>query len=188
MHLPESIEPEMPGPPNTRLPQASVGKPQKEKEINMMKKMILVLAGLLLAQSSLASDVEELTGLLHEFLANSAVREAHERFWADDLVYSSSAGLRFGKADILEGFDTADASADDTAEAEDTAPAMVYSGEEVDVRLYGDTAVVAFKLVGTPTNKEAGGDVLYYYNTGTFLRRDGVWKVVAWQATKIPPQ
>ena len=184
MHLPKSIEPEMPGPPNTRLPQASVGKPQKEKEINMMKKMILVLAGMLLAQSSLASDVEELTGLLHEFLANSASREAHERFWADDLVYSSSAGLRFGKADILEGLDTAD----DAAEAEDTAPAMVYSGEEVDVRLYGDTAVVAFKLVGTPTNEGAGDDVLYYYNTGTFVRRDGVWKVVAWQATKIPPQ
>ena len=180
MHLPDSIEPEMTESPNTRLPQASVGKPQKEKEINMMKKMILVLAGLLLAQSPLASEAEELTGLLHEFLANSSTRAAHERFWADDLVYSSSAGLRFGKADILAGFDTAD--------AEDTAPAMVYSGEEVDVRLYGDTAVVAFKLVGTPTNEEAGNDVLYYYNTGTFLKRDGVWKVVAWQATKIPPQ
>ena len=149
-----------------------------------MKKVILVLAGVLFAPSALASDVEELTGLLHDFLANSATREAHERFWADDLVYSSSAGLRFGKADILEGYDTAD----DTVDADDSGPAMVYSGEEVDVRLYGDTAVVAFKLVGTPTNEEAGNDVLYYYNTGTFLKRDGVWKVVAWQATKIPPQ
>lgn len=184
MHLPDSIEPEMPGSPNTRLPQASVGKPQKEKEINMMKKLPLVLACILFAQSSLASDVEELTSMLHEFLANSGNRAAHERFWADDLVYSSSAGLRFGKADILAGFDTAD----DAAEADDTPPAMSYSGEEVDVRLYGDTAVVAFKLVGTPTNEEAGTDVLYYYNTGTFLKRDGVWKVVAWQATKIPPQ
>jgi hypothetical protein len=63
---------------------------------------------------------------------------------------------------------------------------MVYSGEEVDVRVYGDMAVVAFKLVGTPTNEAAGADVLYYYNTGTFLKRDGIWQVVAWQATKIP--
>jgi hypothetical protein len=62
----------------------------------------------------------------------------------------------------------------------------VYSGEEVDVRVYGDTAVIAFKLVGTPTNEAAGTDVLYYYNTGTFLKRDGIWQVVAWQATKIP--
>ncbi len=148
-----------------------------------MKKLILVLTAVFLAPMAAASDVDELTSLLQDFLANADQRAAHERFWADDLVYSSSAGLRFGKADILEGFDTA--GADDE---EDAAPEVVYSGEDVDVRLYGDTAVVAFKLVGTPTNKEAGGDVLYYFNTGTFLKRDGIWKVVAWQATKIPPQ
>ena len=27
---------------------------------------------------------------------------------------------------------------------------------------------------------------LNYFNTGTFLRRDGLWQVVAWQATRIP--
>ncbi|MDH3619450.1 MAG: nuclear transport factor 2 family protein [Gammaproteobacteria bacterium] len=156
----------------------------------MMKKSILALALVLIAQSGAASDVEEVTAMLHDFLANSDTRAAHERFWADDLVYSSSAGLRFGKADILKGFDTPDdeeAAGDDEKDA-DEEPARVYSGEEVDVRLYGDAAVVAFKLVGTPTNEAAGADVLYYYNTGTFLRRDGVWQVVAWQATKIPPQ
>ena len=62
---------------------------------------------------------------------------------------------------------------------------MVYSGEEVDVRLYDDTAVVVFKLVGTPSD---GSEVLYYYNTGTFVKRDGAWQVVAWQATKIPSE
>jgi len=118
------------------------------------------------------------------FVLSQLDLDAVEVFWADDLVYSSSAGLRFGKADILEGYE----STDDDANTESVLPAVVYSGEEVDVRLYGDTAVVAFKLVGTPTNEAAGTDVLYYYNTGTFLKRDGVWKVVAWQATKIPPQ
>ncbi len=48
--------------------------------------------------------------------------------------------------------------------------------------------IMAFKLVGTPTDKAADTDVLYYFNTGTFLKRDGIWQVVAWQATKIPPQ
>jgi hypothetical protein len=124
-------------------------------------------------------DVADLTAMLQDFLANAEKREAHERFWADDLVYSSSSGLRFGKADIMQGFD----STDDEANSE--APATVYSGEEVDVRLYGDMAVVAFKLVGTPSN---GSEPLHYYNTGTFLKRDGVWKVVAWQATKIPAE
>lgn len=123
-------------------------------------------------------DVAALTAMVQDFLANADKREAHERFWSDDLVYSSSSGLRFGKADIMQGFDNAD------EEAADDPPAVVYSGEEIDVRLYGDAAVVAFKLVGRPSNDS---EPLYYYNTGTFLKRGGVWKVVAWQATKIPP-
>ena len=137
-----------------------------------------VLAALVLALASPASaDKDVLTVMLQDFLANSHKADAHETFWADDLVYSSSAGLRFGKADIMEGF----AGAGDPGTEP---PPVVYTGEEVDVRLYGDTAVVAFKLVGTPSD---GSEKLYYYNTGTFLKRDGVWKVVAWQATKIPP-
>ena len=149
-----------------------------------MKNLILILTLLLGAHSAGASDVEELTSMLQDFLANSDKEAAHQGFWAEDLVYSSSAGLRFGKADILAGFEPTD----DAAEAGDDAPTMVFSGEEVDVRVYDDMAVVAFKLVGTPTDEAAGDDVLYYYNTGTFLKREGVWQVVAWQATKIPPQ
>jgi hypothetical protein len=124
-------------------------------------------------------DVADLAAMLQDFLANADQRAAHERFWAEDLVYSSSSGVRFGKADIMQGFDSAD------EEASSEPPAVVYSGEEVDVRLYDDVAVVAFKLVGTPAD---GSEPLYYYNTGTFLKRDGVWKVVAWQATRIPPE
>lgn len=149
---------------------------------NFIRTFLLALA-LVFAPAAIASDVDELTSLLQDFLANSDQEAAHERFWADDLVYSSSAGLRFGKADIMEGF----ASSDDEDEDAGVAPAMVYSGEEVDVRLYGDTAVIAFKLVGTPTDEASEADVMYYFNTGTFLKRDGVWQVVAWQATKIPP-
>ena len=143
---------------------------------NTFRVCLLALA-VLSAPIASASDADELTAMLHDFLANADKAAAHETFWAEDLVYSSSAGLRFGKADIMAGFESADSQSDEP-------PATRYSGEEVDVRLYGDTAVVAFKLVGTPT---AGGETLYYYNTGTFLRRDGTWKVIAWQATKIPP-
>ena len=132
----------------------------------------------------LASDTEDLTAMLQEFLAASGEAAAHASFWAEDLVYTSSAGLRFGKAEIMKGFDDSDAE----EEATDDAPAMTYSGEDVDIRLYGDTAIVAFKLVGTPADKSANADMLYYFNTGTFLKRDGVWQVIAWQATKIPPQ
>ena len=147
----------------------------------LFKATLLILVAIT-SQVAVASDVDELTGMLHEFLGSSDTAAAHERFWADELIYSSSAGLRFGKAEIMAGFDGA------SEEESGAPPAIVYSGEEVDVRLYGDTAIVAFKLVGTPTDEGSGVDVMYYYNTGTFLKRDGVWKVIAWQATKIPPE
>lgn len=151
-------------------------------------KMMIRLASLgciavLFAGPVIASDAEDLEAMLHDFLANSSTEDAHASFWADDLIYTSSAGLRFGKADIMAGFDGPDA--DDSSD--DEPPAMVFSGEDVDIRIHGDMAIVAFKLVGTPTDESTEEDVLYYFNTGTFMKRDGVWKVIAWQATKIPP-
>jgi len=144
-----------------------------------MKKTVRVVAVslLLFAVSASAGDADEILGLLHDFLANSSEKSAHERFWADDLVYTSSAGTRTDKASILASFDAA-------SEDGDGEPGPVYSAEDVQLKWYGDTAVVAFKLVGTPPDDSP---VLYYFNTGTFLKRDGEWRVVAWQATKIPP-
>ncbi len=133
---------------------------------------------ILTSTQGFASDIDDLTDVLNAFLEHSNTEAAHASFWADDLVYTSSAGLRFGKADILSGYEN--------AEASDEPPDTVYSATEIDIRVYGDTAIVAFKLVGTPrSNNTAVAE--YYYNTGTFLRRDGAWQVVAWQATKIPP-
>ena len=146
------------------------------QRIHFIARILPILLILLSAPAMAQDDVAELTAMLEHFLANAEDREVHENFWAEDLVYSSSAGLRFGKADIMQGFDAAAAGSDDS-------PAVVYSGEEIDIRLYDDMAVVAFKLVGTPAD---GSEKLLYYNTGTFLKRDGNWRVVAWQATKIP--
>jgi len=123
------------------------------------------------------SDVRELTAMLHTFLAGAGDADSHERFWADDLVYTSSDGTRRGKSEIMAGFEPEDS--DDAEEG----PTVSYTGEEVNVRVFGTTAVVTFRLVGTPDD---GSAVLYYFNTGTFLKRNGEWRVVAWQATKIP--
>ncbi len=113
--------------------------------------------------------------LLDEFLANADVRSAHERFWADELVYTSSDGTRTDKAEILAGFEE--------PEAGPAVPPAVYSGDQVDIRVYGTTAVVAFRLVIDPPE---GSDEArrYNLNTGTFLKRDGEWRAVAWQSTR----
>jgi ketosteroid isomerase-like protein len=126
-----------------------------------------------------SNDVEDLTAMLDEFLANAGVAEVHEQFWADDLIYTSSRGTRTNKAEIMAGF----SESENEESEEDDAAGPVYTAEDVQIHVYGDTAVVAFKLVATPPDASV---VLTYFNTGTFLRRNGKWKVVAWQATAMP--
>ena len=123
-----------------------------------------------------ADDEAELITMLHKFLGASDQEEAHAEFWADDLVYTSSNGTGFGKADIMAGFEETDA-------ADSAGSAMTYTGEDVKVQIFGTTAIVTFRLVGTP---EDDSGVKNYFNTGTFLKRGGQWRAVAWQATMIP--
>ena len=129
-----------------------------------------------------APDSAELTQLLQQFLAGASRNDAamHDRFWADDLVYTSALGRRKGKADIMREI-----------HQESTAPASdetaIYSAQDIRIRQYGTTAIIAFRLVGTITKGEKT-DVANYLNTGTFLKRDGKWQAVAWQATKMPSE
>ena len=128
-----------------------------------------------------AADRAALRALLDDFLARADQGSAHERFWAADLVYTSSNGTRRGKAEIMAGY-----AEDGTApgeEAGDAEPGPTYSAEDVDIRLYGSTAVVAFRLVIVPP--EGSGEApSFNWNTGTFVKRDGEWRVVAWQSTR----
>jgi hypothetical protein len=133
-----------------------------------MRRLVVLLAVALLGAAS--SDEAALRRLLDAFLAGASANDpaVHARFWAEDLVYTSSAGKRMGKADILR-----DVNSSNTDE-----PPVTYTAQDVQVRLYGKTAVVAFRLV-TATQQ--------YFNTGTFVKRGGTWQAVAWQATKIAP-
>src|ERR1700688_358407 len=62
-----------------------------------------ILAMALGLHAQTAPDAAELTKLLKDFLAGASRNDAamHDRFWADDLIYTSSAGRRMGKADIM---------------------------------------------------------------------------------------
>ena len=125
-----------------------------------MQRLVALLAFLLLG--SAASDEVALRRLLEEFLAGASRNDpaVHARFWADDLVYTSSGGKRMGKADILR---------DVNAPSAKEEPQVTYRAEDVQVRLYGKTAVVAFRLVTAAQQ---------YLNTGTFVKRDGRWQLV----------
>ena len=64
-------------------------------------------------------------------------------------------------------------------------PKTTFTGEDIRIQQYGNTAIVAFRLVGT-TVHEGKSDVTNFLNSGTFLKRNGKWQVVSWQATKVP--
>jgi ketosteroid isomerase-like protein len=96
------------------------------------------------------------------------------------LIYTSAKGRRKGKADILR-------------ELREEAPPKpgdeitVYTAEDIRIQQYGDTAIVAFRLVAT-TDKSGAKTVANYLNTGTFLKRTGKWQAVGWQATMMPAE
>jgi ketosteroid isomerase-like protein len=166
--------------------------------MNPKRLLLLILSGLLsvsAAQSSPApstppkpvsslvpaEDAPELTKLLKDFLAGASRNDAamHDHFWADDLIYTSALGRRKGKADIMREL---------RAEASTPAPkdeTATYTAEDIRIQQYGPTALVAFRLVAT-SKKADKTEVANYLNTGTFLKRDGKWQAVGWQATKMP--
>ncbi len=139
----------------------------------------LLLAASPLQAASAAPATAELTALVREFLAGVSRNDpaVHDRFWADDLVYTRAAGQRIGKADIVR-----DARSAKPADA--TAPATIYTAEDIRIQQYGTTAVVAFRLVAkTPAHHHEPAANDEYLNTGTFVKR-GRWQAVAWQATR----
>jgi len=120
----------------------------------------------------------EITTLLKEFLANVDKVEMHDRFWAEDLIYTSGAGVVRSKADILKNMRESAKMA--TADPKD-AKKDTYTAEDITVRAYGDLAVLNFKLV----QNAADGKTNYFRNSGTFAKRNGKWQVINWQATRV---
>ena len=144
-----------------------------------MKKLTCVTLLLLLAttvSAQTAPDAAELTKLLNDFLAGASRNDVavHESFWADDLIYTRSAGRRVNKAEVMHDVRTAPA-------PKPTDPKTIYTAEDIRIQQYCDTAVVAFRLVATTEKSVAN-----LLNSGTFVKRNGKWQVVNWQSTRMP--
>jgi Domain of unknown function (DUF4440) len=124
------------------------------------------------------SDVSRLlTQMVRDFLraVPEGRRETFDAFFANDVIYTRSAGVTVNKAEILRNIDVRTVNE----------PNATYEADEFTVHSYGDTAVVNFRLI--QHNEKAGRPETHYFrNTGTFLKRNGKWQVVAWQATTVP--
>lgn len=117
-----------------------------------------------------AKQVEQ---LVRDFLANVPKNDpkVFQEFFADDVIYTRSAGVTVTKADILKNIDV----------RASNEPQAKYDADDFTVHPYGNMAVVNFRLI-----QHNGAETNYFRNTGTFLKRHGKWQVVAWQATKVP--
>jgi 4-diphosphocytidyl-2-C-methyl-D-erythritol kinase len=60
-----------------------------------------------------------------------------------------------------------------------------YTADEIRIQIYDDVAVVAFRMRGVDVSPSEPMTT-FYLNSGTFVKRDGHWRVVNWQATRIP--
>jgi ketosteroid isomerase-like protein len=150
-----------------------------------MKRKILFFLMIALSVISLHAqttpDAKALTDLLNEFLAGAGRNDAavHDRFWADDLIYTRSAGVRTTKPELMKGVRSAPAPKPDD-------PRTVFTAEDIQIHQYGKTAVVAFRLVSTTTKADGTVSVGNNLNTGFFIKRKGLWQAVAWQSTIVP--
>lgn len=135
---------------------------------------IFITLLLLMSSTAYADDRADLTALLAEFLDGATRNDpaVHNKYWAEELIYTSSAGRRFGKAELMQGVNS-------RGELPAAEISMRYSSEDLQILQYGDTAVVAFTLVGTSAQ-----ETLRFLNSGTFVKRNGKWQAVNWQATR----
>lgn len=115
-----------------------------------------------------AKQVEQ---LVRDFLAAVPRNDpkVFDAFFADDVIYTRSAGATVTKADIVKNINVRAANE----------PKATYDADDFTVHPYGSMTVVNFRLI-----QHNGSETNYFRNTGTFLKRNGKWQAVAWQATK----
>jgi hypothetical protein len=143
-----------------------------------MKRPLVICAVLFSALSATAATENDIAALLDSFLAKVDDPAMHDRFWADDLVYVSAAGVVKTKAGILESMRAGETPG--TRDRKPDEPKATFSAEEVKVRaLSADVAVLNFRLV-----QHAGDKTNHFRNSGMFVRRKGRWQAVSWQATR----
>ncbi|SDR73575.1 nuclear transport factor 2 family protein [Opitutus sp. GAS368] len=150
-----------------------------------MKSPLLACLVLLSALSARAADAGApvanvyIMELLTDFLTHNSDPARHEKFWADEIVYTSAMGVVRTKTDIMKNVHEAAAK----PVAAGAKPGPVYSAEDINIRPYNGFAALTFRLVA----RNPDGTTDYYRNSGTLIFRDGRWQVITWQATKIPP-
>lgn len=152
-------------------------KPLRSVALMLLAAMLLCSTRVWAGEYQPEADIRQLLG---EFLAGASVNNVamHDRFWHPDLIYTSSAGSRFGKAAIMQGLAG--------AETDDAVATPRYWAENVHMRQLGETVVLTFKLMAETTEPGSGqARQPQYFNTGVLVQNQSQWQAITWQATRI---
>jgi ketosteroid isomerase-like protein len=128
-------------------------------------------------ESRQEATTQQVTQLVRDFLAKVPKNDpkVFQEFFADDVIYTRAVGVTVTKADILKNIDV----------RATNEPQATFEADDFTVHPYGDVAVINFRLI--MHNTEGGKPTtVYFRNTGTFMKNNGKWQAVAWQATKVP--
>ena len=148
------------------------------KRVALLLSLLLTLMAAPAVEAQKTSTGDQLKQLLHEFLdgAGRNDKAVFDRFFADDLIYTRSAGATITKADIMKSLNEPPKPGD---------PKASYDADDITVHDYGKSAVLNFRLI-QHLDKAGKPETNYFRNTGTFLKRNGRWQAVAWQSTRVP--
>src|SRR5690242_1201055 len=103
-----------------------------------MKRAKHVAAATILLTSSLwtqaNSTEQQVTKMLRAFLAGvpRGDRQVFDNFFADDVIYTRSAGVTVGKAEIMKNIDV----------RATNEPSATYEAEDITVHPYGDNVAI----------------------------------------------
>ncbi|MDN7124912.1 nuclear transport factor 2 family protein [Pseudidiomarina sp. 1APP75-32.1] len=143
---------------------------------------VLLLSSVVSAQEARpisASEAQQVTAAIEAFLYGASINDAqaHDKFWAPELTYTSSNGTRFGKAELMQGLMGSEALSDGEVSA-------WYTAENIELKSFGTAVIVNFTLVSTQVLDQSRETFL---NSGVLVpRRDG-WQAVNWHATRAAP-
>lgn len=141
------------------------------KQLFAVLVVALLLEGAGAGQSDLAKDVEAVE---HARMAAVEKRDADAvaRFLTDDFTSIGTAGRRLTKQEYLDGL-----------RANPAPVSMVH--DEVQIRVYGDTAVITGRSTVTRLADAAPAGPTRY--THVYVRQGGQWKLAAMQNSTIGP-
>ncbi|MGQ4277206.1 DUF4440 domain-containing protein [Pseudidiomarina sp. E22-M8] len=125
------------------------------------------------------TEAQQVVAAIDAFLYGASINDvqAHDKFWAPELTYTSSRGTRYGKSELMHSLVATEA----TAEGEVTA---WYTAEDVELKSFGDAIIVNFTLVSTQVADQSRETFL---NTGVLVNRRDGWQAVNWNATRSAP-